>query len=404
MSAEGMMRTVVLAGVLAMQIATTVVAATVPTTRDWRTWPFSASSPWNTPIGSGAQYAPVSGLAGVPAAINYDNRWTGSVVVASSSDPTATMLYAPATGTGSVWTFFQNGGQSCGNTADREKQLASASRTTPYWEANYYSTLAAPDTSQWLLPPSYHKASQDFRATFRLPAGTCPSPDTDSFVSVVQPDGWVLDVYNAVVLSDERVVGTVASYIDAKGDGTGWWNGRRASMLPSFAGLVRTGEIASGVIRHALVAHFPPALLKTEAVWPAATFDRNAGYSGTMPMGSLLAIPPSVDVTKLGLSSRGVILARAAQDYGVYVADRGGSGVTFLAEMAANGEVHWPATSTEPASWSDVLTIKNKLQRVTNNGPMTPGGGGTPRAPLAPPFTDAPSPAPVLLEAIPVSG
>jgi len=333
---------------IALLLAVALVPA-VAAARDWRTWPFSATSPWNHPIGSGARYADVPGLADVPVAINYDDHWTSSIVVARPQDPLATILFSPAVGPTSTWEFIANGGLNCGNARSVELQLAAGASPNLGWEANYYSTLSTPDTSRYVLPPDFHRASSDWRGSFRLPVGACPSPDTDGYLAVFQPDGWVLDVYSAVVLSDHRVVGTVASWIDARGDGTGWWNGRRASMLPSFAGLIRTGELSGGRIPHALAVQMPPALLTEVAMWPAYAFDRNSGYSGTLPMGALLAIPPSVDVRTLGLSPTGLVVARAAQDYGVYAVDRGGGGVTFLAELG-NPEIRWTPTGTTSRS------------------------------------------------------
>lgn len=359
------------------------VATAHAQSRDWRKQPFTSTSPWNQPIGSGAKYADIANLAGFAAAMNYDDRWTSSIVVARTTDPVVQMLYSPPVGTTSTWTFLANGGKPCGNSAADEARLEAASSPTLQFEANYYSTLATPDTHVWQLPASFHKASSDARPKFYLPAGACPSPDSDGFMAVLQPDGWIVDVYAGVVLSNGKVLGTMASALDARGDGTGWWNGRRASMLPSLAGLIRNGEIAAGRIPHALAVQAPPAMLTTQAVWPAATFDRDAGYSGTIPMGSLLAIPPSVDVTKLGLTPQGVILARAAQDYGVYVVDRGGGGITFLAELG-NPDIHWTNR------WNDLAIVKNALKRVANNGPSSVGGGGTPRQPLAAPLVEAP--------------
>ena len=79
---------------------------------------------------------------------------------------------------------------------------------------------------------------------------------------------------------------------------------------------------------------------------------------------------PTVNVTRLGLSPRGTVLARAAQDYGVYVVDRGGGGITFLAELG-DPDIHWEQRDR------DLTVIKNSLQWVTNNGPDRRGGGGT---------------------------
>jgi hypothetical protein len=176
----------------------------------------------------------------------------------------------------------------------------------------------------------------------------------------------------------------MASYIDAKGDGTGEANGRRASMLPSFAGLIRTGEIGAGLIPHALAVIAPQRVLTTKAVWPATAFDRGAAYSGTIPMGSLLAIPPSVNVGTLGLSAVGKVIATAAQNYGVYVVDTGGDGLGFLSELG-NPELSNDTISAQLLS-EELTRIASKLQVASNNSVLSPGGGGTPRTSLAPPL------------------
>lgn len=351
--------------------------------RDWRTWPFSRRSPWNYPIGSGAQYAPVPRLSECPIGFNYDGRWTTSIVIATPEDPSVSMLFSPNWGYTSSWSFLDRGHRNCGNSLASEQYLRRYSTPSPPPTAmNYYSTVAAANDHHWQPPQSFHPAADNWRGQFLLPAGACPSPDSDGLMAVFQPDGWVIDIYATVVLSSGQVVGTMASWIDARGDGTGWWNGRRASMLPSFAGLIRKGEIANGRIPHALALQLPPDMLKREAVWPAYAFDRDSGYSGTVPMGALLAIPPAVDVEQLGLSRPGRVIAHALQDYGAYVVDRGGKGITILSELG-DDDIQWSARDNEPAWWKDLQTIRDQLQRVTNNGPTNRGGGGTPRVPLA---------------------
>jgi hypothetical protein len=351
--------------------------------RDCRLWPFSRRSPWNIPIGSGARYSPVLRWTGFMAGINYDDRWTSAVVLAKDTDPLSSVFFSPAYGPQSSSAFLTQGGRTCRNASGAESTLLSAARAVaPSEPGNYYSTRCATDDHQLQLPPDYHRADQDWREQFYLPRGACPSPDTDGLLAVIQPDGWALDAYAVVVTAQGKVVSTMASWVDAHGDGTGWWNGRRASMLPSFAGLIRTGELAHGLIAHALAVQVPPQVLTRAYVWPAYAFDRDSHYSGSLPMGALMAIPPRVDIGRLGLSARGIVLARAAQDYGVYVVDRGGGGITFLAELG-NPDIHWPQRDR------DLAAIKNSLQWVVNNGPNAPGGGGTPRAPLAPPLNAA---------------
>jgi hypothetical protein len=354
--------------------------------RDWRYWPFSSTSPWNHPIGSGARYSTVKGLSSLWAGVNWDGKWTSSVVIATESDPLVNVRYNRSPhGPFSNWYFLYEGGSVCNNSSTVERNLLNSSTPTLDMDGNYYSTIAK-DSQTVILPSDYHRARQNYRGVARLPKGACASPDTDGLMAVFQPDGWVLDMYNAVNLSTGDLVTAMASYVDAKGDGTGWWNGRRASMVPSFAGLIRKGELASGRIPHALAVQISATALKNEAVWPASAFDLRSGYSGTLPMGALLAIPPKVNIDSLKLSPRGKIIARAAQDYGIYIVDRGGTGgITLLGELGIT-ELDWPASGNETAAWEDLQVIKNNLRWVTNNTSRTPGGGGTPRAPMAPDF------------------
>ena len=338
-----------------------------PPARDLRVWPFSSQSPWNMPIGTGAQYAPFL-TSTLPAGINYDGHWTCSVVLATQGDPLVTMYLDKDAATN--WDFLNGGGAVCGNSAADEQMLLSLSSTTLPSSKNVYSTTPI---------SAYHDAHDDYSATFHIPAGACASPDTDAQMAVFQPDGWVLEIYDAIHLSTGDVVGEIASYTDAHGDGTGYWNGRRASMLPNFAGLIRTGELAAEHIPHALVGIFGAELLAPVAVWPANAFDTNSsGYTGMLPMGALVAIPAAVDVASLGLSAKGAAVAHAAQDYGIYVGDTGGTGITLQAELGD--------PELDDGLANDLPTIANLLQRIVNNTAATPGGGGTPRAPLAPPL------------------
>jgi hypothetical protein len=356
-------------------------------TRDWRHWPFSQSSPWNQPLGSAAHYASVPGLSSLPAGLNYNGAWTSSIVIASNTDPSARILFNPATGPQSNWTFLANGGKTCSNSPSQDSKLISTASSTLPFPANYYSTLATPNTNLWVLPTTYQAASLNYQSTAYLPAGACPSPDNDALMAVFQPNGSVLDTYNTVVTASGVIVTSMASYVDAKGDGTGASNGRRASMLPSFAGLIRDGEISSGHIPHALAAMAPQSILYPSAVWPAAAFDRSSHYGGILPMGSLLAIPATINLNTLGLSAQGLTMAHAAQDYGVYIVDSDGNGFTFLAELG-NPDIRWTGTATTPPWWRDIEIILANLQLVTNNTSAHPGGGGTPRAPLAPGFSN----------------
>jgi hypothetical protein len=355
------------------------------TTRDWRYWPFSATSPWNQPIGTGAQYAPVPGLANLPVIIN-NTKWTDSIVVASTSSPGSRIMYSPSYGPNTNMGFVSSGTLVCGNSSTIDNKLKSYTTANNPFSANYYSTTSTPNSSLWVLPSGYHAASTNYDSTPQMPYGTCPSPDSDGYLTVIQPDGFALDTINSIVTNDNSILTPMASYVDLHGDGTGTWDGRRASMLPAFAGVIRTGEIAKGSIPHALAALLTPTMLTQSAVWPAWAFDRNSGYSGGVPMGSLLAIPQTVNINNLTLSPEGRVLAKTAQDYGIYIVDRGGTGLSILAQLG-DPDIPWGGPPV-PYWYQDIAVILSHLQRVANNTATTPGGGGTPLAPLAPPFSN----------------
>jgi hypothetical protein len=164
---------------------------------------------------------------------------------------------------------------------------------------------------------------------------------------------------------------------DLYGPGVGQ-GGVRAYGGSAIGGLIRSWELEEGTIRHALALALDADQLGRGPVWPATAEDGDAArsYTGDVPMGTLAAIPPSIDVAALGLSPAGLAAAHALQDYGAYVVDR--SGCTCLyAEPSA------PATAVSQLR-KDVARLRSLLRVVTNSGPAAVGGPGSRRAPLAP--------------------
>jgi hypothetical protein len=333
--------------------------------------PFTSLSPWNHPLGSNARYNPLPELDKLDLGINYRGRWTCAVYVGRKTDRVGRLFFRS-----DMWRKLHQGLPNHGNSAAVEESLRRGAREEPPTPANYYSTVT-PGSSSPSWPQDYHRATDFYYSrTFHIPLGAVPSPDSDGQIAIFQPNGWVLDCYAAVVLANGDIVCGMASYVDARGEGTGWSNGRRASMLPSFAGLIRDGEIDSGDIKHALVCQSSRLILAEKALWPAYAWDTNARYRGSLPMGALLAIPQATKVDALPLTARGKVLARALQNYGVYVADRGGDGgITILAELGAK-DIRWSGQDR------DLGVIKQHLQWVSNSSPQNRGGGGRPLRPI----------------------
>jgi hypothetical protein len=167
--------------------------------------------------------------------------------------------------------------------------------------------------------------------------------------------------------------------VDLYGDGIAD-GGTRAYGGSALGGLIRTWELEAGAIHHVLALALAEERMRPGPVWPATREDGGTeGYAGSIPMGTLVAIPPDVDVEALDLTPGGHVLARALQDYGAYVVDSS-SQVTFYAEPGAE-------TSAELAqARTDVEQLAQLLLPVLNSGPDSVGGGGERRAAPAPPL------------------
>jgi len=108
-------------------------------------------------------------------------------------------------------------------------------------------------------------------------------------------------------------------------------------------------------------------------VWPATSLDNGAnsvtgnvvgytGYQGVVRMGEVFAIPPSVNLSTLGLSATGLIVATAFQKYGGYNCDT--TVDTFgLCQIDYDLQV---MTSALNELYADKHKIRAQLRRVTN--------------------------------------
>ena len=285
--------------------------------RDPAVYPFSSTSVWNTPIGSRAAFEGAGGSRTASLNIGVKpvvNRDSWSVAVSSavSKDATATLQ------------------------AVRNK--------TSY--------------------------------TATIPSSTVATAGEDKHVTVIQPNRLLAyDTFKMEKRSDTLWEAQVAFPVDLTGSGTGV--GTRAAAVPAMAGLIRAQELEQNSIKHALAVAIPGEMLKPGPVWPATRQDSDiSGYTGGIPMGTLFALPPSVDVTKLGLSPEGTALARALQDYGAYVVDRAGT-VALYCELACDDEGYERLRE----AWR---VLHPQVRAVTNNSSSSVGGGGTPRVALLP--------------------
>ncbi|MCU1373656.1 MAG: hypothetical protein JWO68_942 [Actinomycetia bacterium] len=300
---------------------TTTVPAPEPpvATRVAGLWPFASTSPWNMPIGSGAGYQ------------------------AATDAKTATLL---DTGKASAWV----------NAEQYSHPVYQASATDPMVTVRRAGFVDV---------------------TFRLPLGAAAAAGSDRHLHVVAPDGrWLDEDWNVQGVAPLLTTGYHVR-TDLYGPGVGQ-GGVRAYGGSAIGGLIRTWELDQGAIGHAIAIAIDGDQLGQGPVWPATAEDGDAAtsYTGNVPMGTLAAIPPSVDVDGLGLTATGRAVAHALQDYGAYVVDRSGC-VCLYAEPSAS-------TAKVGDLRHDVARLRSLLRVVTNSGPAAVGGPGTRRAPLAP--------------------
>ena len=203
------------------------------------------------------------------------------------------------------------------------------------------------------------------------------------------------------------------SSVDLYGDGiTGAHGG---SGLSAVGGSIRVGELRPGQQgpKHAIKINVfaKQALYQCTTAascyrWPATHADSYAvGFYGTassnsntaMKMGALLAIPPSINIDRMGLETEPARqLAWTLQNYGAYIVDdtlisafalnaENGPDGSLRAQFQADYGTSLEIMSAGSTPWSrDVQRLIVALSVVDNNSPGSIGGGGTPLQPLAP--------------------
>lgn len=336
-------------------------------------WPFSRDSIWNLPIGASAVYVP--GNIQKPTA--YGMTTDVDVLVLTPTAPITDVYF-----NSDAW----GGGSRC--------------------NAEGGVLFSAPIPTNFVVPG----------AGSGNPDGTTPNYAT----AILAADGHTLIQGQPMARCSAGANATIWWYQENEDlFGTGNSGAHGGSMLSSLGGVIRLGELVpGGAIRHAMKVNLLGADNYYSGSggfrWPATTADGCAPgcYGGSVPalrMGSLLALPASVDVNSMGLETDAAkILAHAFQDYGAYTVDDAAWSVYAIAtEYSPSGKVDdefaaaWgfpisPASRDVP--WArDMDRIFGALNVVDNwnqatwdqvsasNGTQG-AGGGAPRVSWAPDF------------------
>jgi hypothetical protein len=179
-----------------------------------------------------------------------------------------------------------------------------------------------------------------------IPRGAKPAAGTDHHLSIYQPatdtlwefwkaiherDGWHAS-WGGVMqhVSSNPGYFTGSSWPGLKAP-SGWNWGASATSLPVIAGTVRIQELRAGVVPHALALAIPEACARV-FTWPAQRTDGYSRAHNCLPEGAHLRLDPTLDLASLHLPRATLILARAAQRYGIIVRDVSHHSVGFYAQ------------------------------------------------------------------------
>ncbi len=202
------------------------------------------------------------------------------------------------------------------------------------------------------------------------------------------------------------------------GDGIAGCQG--GSGLSGLGGSLTLSDLTqSGPITHALKIALDGVINYSSANggyrWPALNADAGYNdpgsgnyYGGSNPnvqQGSLLALPRSISPSSFS-NPTVAKLAQAAQDYGIYIVDTTATGSTFdyssiitnynasakfQSDLCSGGTKCAAVSSRKTVIATQLESLIQDLDVITNNTPSTPGGGaiGASRcAPYAPAFSD----------------
>jgi len=135
--------------------------------------------------------------------------------------------------------------------------------------------------------------------------------------------------------------------------------GGRGAGTPYLAGLVRDWEITQGRIDHAIsfAYQYPccgskSGLPTTSQFWryPAAKSDGASASTNDPPEGARIQLDPSLtdaDFTGMGLTPAAKTIAKALQEYGMYIIDNSGSSkINIESSVSANNGTGWGTTLT----------------------------------------------------------
>jgi len=183
-----------------------------------------------------------------------------------------------------------------------------------------------------------------------------PHPAGDRHVLVLDRDNcWLYELFNAHELKTGNWDAGSGAVWNLLADETRpyTWTSADAAGLPIFPGLARYDEVAAGVIQHAL--RFTLEYSQAAFTPPASHWAANSQNPLAAPMGMRLRLNASFDIS--GFPPQSQVILLALQQYGMIMADNGGSMFITGAPNDNWDNNDLASLKTVPASAFEVLLI-----------------------------------------------
>ena len=223
-----------------------------------------------------------------------------------------------------------------------------------------------------------------------IPANAQPADGADAEMTIWQPstdklwefyqmqkqaDGWHAAWGGAI----QNVSQSPGYYSTSSWPGALSVWGATATSLPTAAGMITLQDINQGHIDHALALDLPYPRSGVWA-WPAQRSDGTGTDPNAIPEGATLRLPANVDLAALHLPPLTLMIAQAAQTYGMIVRDQTHHAIGLFVEnpiplgtnpyYSSSGTPsptgpfrgQWPDALMNSFPWSDLEVLRMNLE------------------------------------------
>ncbi len=274
---------------------------------------------------------------------------------------------------------------------DTEVMRELESKTGPWINTTSYSVpiYTVPATTPTVRVQPIHRltpaALRSAWSAVPLPAGSQPAAGSDHQLVVWQPSsdrlwefwrlghgphGWQASWGGAM----RRVSANPGVYSSAAWPGAKPFWGASASSLSIAGGLITLEDLRQGRINHALSLALPEVRRDIYAA-PARRTDGTSPSPLSLPEGAHLRLDPKLNLASLQLPPLTLMIAEAAQRYGIFIRDRTAN-VAFYAQDPSPSrknpyagpqgyfEGRYPTQLLAGFPWSDLQLLKMNLHRL----------------------------------------